>query len=102
LVEVMGKVTDVETDVATLETTMGGKLALAGFHPYVELTGTIDGTNDTFTSAVDLTGAKVVAMMGGQVIHGTEFSIAGNDVTFNAEPSYEYQRPALMVFKAAA
>ena len=101
LVEVMGKVSDVEADVATLETAMSGKLALAGFSPYVELTGTINGTNDTFTSPVDLTGAKVVAMMGGQIIHGTEFSIAGNNVKFNAEPTYEYQRPALMVFKAA-
>ena len=101
LVEVMGKVSDVEADVATLETAMGGKLALAGFSPYVELTGIIDGNNATFTSPVSLTGAKVVAMMGGQIIHSTEFSIAGNDVTFNAEPTYEYQRPALMVFKAA-
>lgn len=80
LTEVMDKVTTIEDD-------MGGKLALAGFHPYVELTGTIDGTNAAFTSPVSLSGAKVVAMMGGQVIHGTEFSVAGNVVTFNSEPT---------------
>ncbi len=102
LVEVKAAVGDVADDVADLSTVMDGKLAVAGFYPYVELTGTIDGTNKVFTSTVDLAGAKVVAMVGGQVVHKDNFSVAGNNVTFTEEPTWEHQRPALMVFKAAA
>ena len=102
LVEVMGAVSDVAGDVTTLQNSMANKLELSGFTPYLALTGTIDGTNKAFTSSVALTGAKVQVMVGGQVVNPTDYSIAGNDVVFaTVSPDHEYQRPAVMVMKAA-
>lgn len=93
---------NVANDVATLTTTVGSKVSLTGITPYLPLTGTIDGSNKTFTSSVALAGAKVLVMVGGQVINPTDYSIAGNDVVFGAvSPDHEYQRPAVMILKAA-
>jgi hypothetical protein len=92
---------EVMTDVKDLATNVGGKVSLTGITPYVELTGTIDGTNKTFTSPVPLAGGKVLAFIGGQVINPDDVSVTGNDVTFDVSPDHEYQRPALMVMKAA-
>lgn len=102
LVEVMGAVGDVTDSVATLETAMAGKVQLSGYTPYLELTGTIDGTNKTFTSSVALAGAKVQVFVGGALVKPADYSIAGNDVVFAAvSPDHEYQRPAVAILKAA-
>ncbi|MEZ5537648.1 MAG: hypothetical protein R3F02_18765 [Thiolinea sp.] len=101
LTEVMGKAKTNESNLSSLTTTVDGKVGLTGIHPYVELTGDINGTNADFTSPVDLAGAKVNAYLGGQLVRPADFSISGNVVTFTATPDYEYQRPALMVMKAA-
>ena len=93
---------NVASSVTTLSTTVDGKVGLTGITPYLPLTGTIDGSNKTFTSSVALAGAKVLVMVGGQVINPTDYSIAGNDVVFAAvSPDHEYQRPAAMILKAA-
>ena len=103
LVEVMQSVDGVSTDVSNLQTAVGAKVDLAGITPYLSLTGTINGTNKTFTSATSLTGAKVIVMVGGQVVRPDDYTISGNDVVFNTmTPDYEYQRPAVSIFKAAA
>lgn len=95
LVEVMG-------DVTALQTSIADKLELSGYTPYQELTGTIDGTNKTFTSAVALAGAKVQVFVGGALVRPADYSIAGNDVVFTVvSPDYEYQRPAVSILKAA-
>ena len=103
LVEVMGKVTDVESSVTTLETTIGNKIGLAQIEPYVSLTGMCNGTNKVFTAPFDLTGAKVIARIGGETVDPTEYTVAGTTLTFvGMTPDHDYQRPNLTVFKAAA
>lgn len=87
------------TSINNLSTAVGSKVGMTGFSPYVELTGDITGHD--FTSAVDLAGAKVMAYLGGQLVHPNDYSLAGNVVTFTETPDKEYRRPALMVLKAA-
>lgn len=102
LVEVMAAVGDVAGDVITLQNSITNKLELSSFTPYLELTGTINGTNKTFTSSVALAGAKVQVFVGGALVKPADYSIAGNDVVFaNVSPDYEYQRPAISIMKAA-
>lgn len=101
LVEVMAKANDTASDVAALETAMGDKVGITGITPYVELTGTIDGTNKTFTCPVDLAGAKVLPFIGSAIVTPADFSVSGNNIVFTVSPDHEYERPGLMVFKAA-
>lgn len=101
LVEVMAKANDAAGAVATLQTAMGSKIDIAGITPYVELTGTIDGSNKTFTCPIDLAGAKVLPFIGSAIVTPSDFSVSGNNVVFTVSPDHEYERPGLMVFKAA-
>lgn len=87
------------TDISNLSTAMNSKVGMTGFEPYVELTGAIAGHD--FTSSVSLTGAKYMAFLGGQLVHPSDYTVAGNVVTFTETPDKEYRRPALMILKAA-
>lgn len=117
LVEVMGAVTTANSNITTLQGQMttangaittlqsavAGKLSLDDFSPYIKTTGVCNGTNKVYTSAVPLTGAKVVAMVAGVAVDPDDYDVVGDTVVFKTfTPDYDREKPVLSIWKAAA
>ena len=94
LVEVMAKAASNEGDITNLTTAMAGKLDAANVKRGVNMTGTIDGSNKTFSVPEAFAAGSVQAYFGGQRLReGTDYTISGSDVTFIASPDFETERP---------
>jgi len=94
LVEVMAKATTNETHITNLTNAVDGKLDAAKMKRGINLVGTIDGSNKTFSMPEAFAAGSVQAYFGGQRLReGIDFTVSGNDVTFVASPDFETERP---------
>lgn len=100
LVEVMAKaaanegdITTINTEITDINTELAGKLDVSKLIQAVDCTGTIDGTNKSFTAPASV-GTITAVYVGGQRMRPSDFTVgAGNVITFTASPDFEVQRP---------